>query len=124
MLSRLRAALTPQALLFLAAVLLLAGMVLSSDRQSGETTLEKRIGAALSAVDGAGDVRVVIAVREKEAFSALGYSEKQSGEVPTGAVAVAPGAGDPFVKAELTQALCALLGLPASAVSVVTGGGE
>ena len=39
-----------------------------------------------------------------------------------GAVAVAEGAGDPLVRIELEQALCALLGLPASAVSVVTGG--
>ena len=40
-----------------------------------------------------------------------------------GAVAVAQGADDPLVCLELQQALCALLGLPASAVSVVTGGG-
>ena len=44
------------------------------------------------------------------------------GEVPCGAMAVAQGADDPLVRMQLEQALCALLGLPNSAVSVVTGG--
>ncbi len=37
-------------------------------------------------------------------------------------MAVAQGADDPLVRMQLEQALCALLGLPNSAVSVVTGG--
>lgn|GEM_PF-3488231 len=59
---------------------------------------------------------------------ALAYAH---GEVPVatgesaptviGAVAVAPGAGDPIVRAELTQALETLLGLGANQVSVLPG---
>ena len=39
------------------------------------------------------------------------------------AYAAAGGADDPLVRMQLTQALCALLGLQASAVSVVSASG-
>jgi len=47
---------------------------------------------------------------------------RQTQTVAAGAVAVASGAGDPVVRMMLEEALCALLGLPPSAVSVMTGG--
>jgi len=52
----------------------------------------------------------------------LGAQGGETQAIPSGAVAVAQGADDPFVCAQLTQALCALLGLPASSVSVISGG--
>lgn len=119
LLARLRAALTPQALcLLLLALLLLGGTRLWGD--SAQTALEKRVSRVLSGVAGAGRVDVVIKTR-RERGSALSSSGQE--ETPVGAVAVAQGADDPLVCMELQQALCALLGLPASAVSVVTGGG-
>ena len=119
LLARLRAALTPQALcLLLLALLLLGGTRLWGD--SAQTALEKRVSRVLSGVAGAGRVDVVIKMR-RERGSALSSSGQE--ETPVGAVAVAQGADDPLVCMELQQALCALLGLPASAVSVVTGGG-
>ena len=119
LLARLRAALTPQALcLLLLALLLLGGTRLWGD--SAQTALEKRVSRVLSDVAGAGRVDVVIKTR-RERGSALSSSGQE--ETPVGAVAVAQGADDPLVCMELQQALCALLGLPASAVSVVTGGG-
>lgn len=119
LLARLRAALTPQALcLLLLALLLLGGTRLWGD--SAQTALEKRVSRVLSGVAGAGRVDVVIKTR-RERGSALSSSGQE--ETPVGAVAVAQGADDPLVCLELQQALCALLGLPASAVSVVTGGG-
>ena len=118
LLARLRAALTPQALcLLLLALLLLGGTRLWGD--SAQTALEKRVSRVLSGVAGAGRVDVVIKTR-RERGSALSSSGQE--ETPVGAVAVAQGADDPLVCMELQQALCALLGLPASAVSVVTGG--
>ena len=48
----------------------------------------------------------------------------EAAEIPCGAVAVAQGADDPLVRIQLEQALCALLGLPGTAVSVMAGGND
>lgn len=119
LLARLRAALTPQALwLLLLALLLLGGARLWGD--TAQTALEKRVSRVLSGVAGAGRVDVVI---KTQRLSGGTLTASRQEETPVGAVAVAQGADDPLVCLELQQALCALLGLPASAVSVVTGGG-
>ena len=115
-LSRLRAALTPQVLALLAA---LALFLLAGGRQTD--SLESRISRTLSFVDGAGSVSVTIAVRETDASRGIGGMQ-QAHSVPCGAVAVAQGADDPLVAMALQEALCALLGLPPSSVSVMTGG--
>lgn len=123
MISRLRSLLTPQVLLLLLALVLLGALWGGSAADSGETTLEARAANVLSRVEGAGEVRVVISLRSAEG-RASGYSLSDAAQeqVPSGAVAVAQGADDPLVCARLTQALCALLGLPASSVSVIAGG--
>ncbi len=126
MLSRLRAALTPQAVVGAAlALALMAGSLFLGGQNAGAqgTELERRIARTLSAMEGAGEVRVVIMTREQERRTETGFRAAGTAQqVPCGAVAVAQGADDPLVNMELTQALCALLGLPASSVSVVTGG--
>ena len=117
--SKLRAALTPQVLLWLAGLFLLA-LGLTGRNADISVSLEQRIEKTLSAVQGAGRVQVVIraqTVQEKGALSSP--SEKV---IISGAVAVAPGADDPLVHLELQEALCTLLDLPPSAVSVMTGG--
>ena len=114
---RLRAALTPQALLLLAALLLIAAGM-AEGRIETASSLERRIGETLSAVDGAGRVRVVI---RTETVQTEGVS-RQMQTVACGAVAVASGADNPVVRMMLEEALCALLGLSPSAVSVMTGG--
>lgn len=113
---RLRAALTPQAALLLAAAMLL--IALAAPDQKGETALEKRTAKALSSMEGAGSVSVVIMTQE----SRSSWGTQMGEQTPCGAIAVAQGADDPLVRMEIMQALCALLGLPASSVSVVTGG--
>ena len=119
LLLRLRAALTPQALIVLALVMLL-GMSFTQKEDSG-TALERRTEAALAAISGAGKVQVVI--RTRESSGQTGFASASGKErVPCGAVAVAQGADDPWIRIQLQEALCALLGLPASAVSVVAGG--
>ena len=122
MLGRLRAALTPQAVLVLLAALALILLGGGFGRRES-TDLEARIARTLSQMEGAGRVQVVIATRSRETSGSglLASGAQQAGETPCGAVAVAEGAGDPLVRMELEQALCALLGLPASAVSVVAG---
>ena len=123
MLGRLRAALTPQALLALLAALALIAFSGVLERSGGEN-LEARVSRTLSQLAGAGRVQVVIYTRAREAASGtFSPSGAQAEELPCGAVAVAQGADDPLVRMQLEQALCALLGLPASAVSVVTGTG-
>lgn len=119
-LSRLRAALTPQAALLLAAALLL-GWLAAHEQRTDASSLEERLARTLSCMEGAGRVEVTIRTREVNASGgAFGASASES--VPCGAVIVAQGAQDPLVEMELRQAVCALLGLPASSVSVVTGG--
>ena len=123
MLLRLRAALTPQAALLLAAALLLIALGGRLTDQGGAADdLESRVGRTLSAMEGAGHVQVVIMTRAQQTEPGTWVKTDNAVEIPCGAVAVAEGAGDPLVRIALEQALCALLGLPASAVSVVTGG--
>ena len=119
-LSRLRAALTPQAVVLLAAALLLCWLAAASQR-TGALPLETRLARTLSCMEGAGRVEVTIRTREV-ASSGGAFGTSVSESVPCGAVVVAQGAQDPRVEMELRQAVCALLGLPASSVSVVTGG--
>ena len=119
-LSRLRAALTPQAVLLLAAALLLVWLA-SAGQRTGASALETRLARTLSSMDGVGQVEVTIRVREV-ASSDGAFGAAQNECVPCGAVVVAQGAGDPLVELKLRQAVCALLGLPSSAVSVMEGG--
>ena len=121
-LDRMRAAFSlPGAWLIVIALLLV--LAFAGMGQESGTSLEARIAKALSAMDGAGRVEVVIRVRETPATGQNGlFSGRGTGTeaVPCGAVAVAEGADDPIVRMQLTQALCALLGLQASAVSVMS----
>lgn len=117
LLARLRAALTPQAVLLLAA-LLLCGAVFAQGKED-VSALEQRAAKVLSSVSGAGRVEVVIMTRGSDGNV---RRDGQGEETPIGAIAVAQGADDPIVCMSLQQALCALLSLPASSVSVVTGG--
>ena len=119
-LSRLRAALTPQAVVLLAAALLLCWLAAASQR-TGALPLETRLARTLSCMEGAGRVEVTIRTREGASSGGV-FGTSVSESVPCGAVVVAQGAQDPLVEMELRQAVCALLGLPASSVSVVTGG--
>ena len=121
LLARLRADLTPQAVAMIALAMLLigGGSLLAMRGETAQMPLEKRVSRALSGVSGAGRVDVVIQTKKTAAGA---FAAAQQEETPVGAVAVAQGADDPIVNLELQQALCALLGLPPSAVSVVTGG--
>lgn len=125
---RLRAAVSPQALALIAAAMLLFLLAFRTQgTQERQTALEERAASVLSQMEGAGKVSVVVMTKPASQasgtrWSALSGASGTDGVVPCGAVAVAQGADDPLVQMQLTQALCALLGLPASAVSVVTGG--
>ena len=117
---RLRAAWSPAAMIILTVLLIvLSGMNMKRE-QSSANSLEQRISSVLSGVQGAGKVEVVIRMRKQEQNAGSMCSGVQ--EIPIGAIAVAQGADDPIVCQQLEQALCALLGLPVSAVSIITGG--
>ena len=116
-LARLRAVISPQALIILVA---LATMLMGM-RADASLPLEARIARTLSAVEGAGRVQVTIRMRDAENTTGLGMAKKTQ-SIPCGAVAVAQGADDPLVALQLHDALCALLGLAPGAVSVITGG--
>lgn len=118
LLARLRAVLTPHAGVIMAAALLAVGFALSASGRS-TSALEKRTASVLSSAAGAGKVDVVIMMRAAENGGTR--ANMWTSETPAGAVVVAQGADDPVVCLELQQAVCALLSLPASAVSVVEG---
>ena len=86
--------------------------------------LEKQASAVLSRMEGAGRVEVTIMTRKTQMGNSglLSGKTDEAAEIPCGAVAVAQGADDPLVRIQLEQALCALLGLPGTAVSVMAGG--
>ena len=92
------------------------------EEAGGADRLEKQASAVLSRMEGAGRVEVTIMTRKAQTGGTGLMKGETGGEVPCGAMAVAQGADDPLVRMQLEQALCALLGLPNSAVSVVTGG--
>lgn len=111
--------------------------------------LEKKIGAILSKIDGAGDVTVVLTVRtgmerilatEKETLLENDYQRSQespiiiSGEngeevvltgqnypIFQGALAVCEGGDDPEIKLKITQSLAALTGLSSGRITVCKG---
>lgn len=116
-LSRLRAALTPQAAVIIGGLLL--AFLFLPFRDENDLSLESRIERTLSFTAGAGRVEVIIRMSESKG-GAFGVENEES--IPLGAVAVAQGADDPIVAMQLHEALCTLLGLPASAVSVIMGG--
>lgn len=116
---RLKAALTPQALLFFL-LMLLAGVAFSGN--GGETPLEQRIERTLMEMEGVENVRVTIRTHSAQEAMRSGLSKPQGEGIPAGAVAVVGGADDPLIRLQLERALCALLGLPPSAVNVISGG--
>lgn len=123
-LRRIKAVFTPQVIALLGLALALFGFSCFT-RQEKNQSLEVRASKVLSQVEGAGKVEVAIMVRKSDTTTDTGLLSRKSGreaEIPCGAIAVAQGADDPIVRMQLEQALCALLGLPISAVSVVTGG--
>ncbi|MBQ7785852.1 MAG: hypothetical protein IJ381_06870 [Clostridia bacterium] len=120
---KLRAVISPQiVLLLLASLVLIGGGLMNREEKSDviQTDLEQRIGRALSSMEGAGKVIVVLRT-DRTAQEKTGKSKTET-ETVVGAIAVAQGADNPLIVVELQEALCALLGLPASAVSVVAGG--
>ena len=103
----------------------LIGYCTLRDQTADETTrLEKQTSAVLSRMEGAGRVEVTIMTRKTQMGNSglLSGKTDEAAEIPCGAVAVAQGADDPLVRIQLEQALCALLGLPGTAVSVMAGG--
>lgn len=119
---RIRAALTPQVLLLLLLAFAMLGYCALREGTGGMDRLEKQASAVLSRVEGAGRVEVTIMTRKAQTGGTELLKNETGGDVPCGAIAVAQGADDPLVRLQLEQALCALLGLPNSAVSVMTGG--
>ena len=106
-LSRLRAALTPQAVMLLAAALLLCWLAAASQR-TGASPLEERLARTLSCMEGAGRVEVTIRTREVASSGGV-FGTSVSESVPCGAVVVAQGAQDPLVEMELRQAVSVVI---------------
>ena len=118
---KVRAAGTVQLIvLLLAALIVIMAFSGDSKGRSGTTDLEVRIGSTLSEMEGVGKVRVVIRTRMQSVQSNSFSSQNHGEEVPCGVIAVAEKANDPVVRMKLIHALCALLGLDAAEVEVVS----
>ena len=104
------------------AVLLL---LFSAQKEDASSALEKRLAAALSQLEGAGSVEVVIYHGEETEESAgvlpvfsVGGSRKQDA-APKGVLVLAQGADDMRVRLEIARAVQSVLGVPASNVEVL-----
>lgn len=84
----------------------------STPASTAMTEEESRISRALSAIEGAGETRIVLRYREES--GTLSASRK----VPEGAVIVSRGAGNMAVRLRLMEAAQALLGLDAGSIAV------
>ena len=115
--------LTQKAILLLILLICLTSVLF---HQNGEQTesLERRMENTLSQIRGAGEVSIVISMKNEDGHAQGGLFRENGAEmkIPYGAAVVADGADDPVVRMQLIQALCSVLGLPASAVSVSVGG--
>lgn len=102
-------------------------LLLLFSRQGAET-LEERLSGALSQLEGAGSVEVVIYQKESEnsvaqttdVFAAL--TRKSSTFAPSGVLVLAQGADDLRVRLEIERAVQALLDVPASHIEVLKKG--
>lgn len=108
------------------------------------TAMEDRLAQALSRIDGAGEVTVVLTVREGTRQILAQDRGREEGETETvviargsstqetvtvqelypafqGALLVCPGGDDPAVRLKLTEATSALTGLGANKISISKG---
>ncbi|MBQ2925795.1 MAG: stage III sporulation protein AG [Ruminiclostridium sp.] len=108
------------------------------------TAMEERLARALSRIDGAGEVTVVLTVRDGPRQVLAQDSREDQGETETvvisrgsstqetvtvqelypsyqGALLVCPGGDDPSVRLKLTEATSALTGLGADKISISKG---
>lgn len=90
-----------------------------SSNTAEETTqgeLEEKLKKVLSAMEGVGEVEVMITTKEGQ--TDLFSDESGEGEV-LGVVVVAEGAGTPSVEAKILDAVKALFGIEAHKISIV-----
>jgi len=103
--------------------LLLQGGVTPSQIEGGQTDLERRLAHVLSAVDGAGQVEVIVHMTQDVIAQPAGSfgmtAPTKTEEKPSGVIVVAEGASNLQVRLNLSRAVQTLLGLPASAVEVL-----
>lgn len=108
-------------LMLLCLATLVGGTGQKQAQQAVPTELESRLERVLSAVEGAGQVRVMIRESGGEAVSAFSAGQPAGAE---GVVIVCEGAGDLRVRLALEQAAQALLGVEYSRIQVVKMEGE
>lgn len=86
----------------------------SQEASKGE--LEEKLEHVLAAMEGVGEVKVMITI--KESASDLFSDEKEEGEV-LGVVVVAQGAGNATIDSKIMTAVKALFGIEAHKISIV-----
>lgn len=87
---------------------------ISEDTSKGE--LEEKLELVLASMEGVGEVKVMITV--KESASDLFSDEKEEGDV-LGVVVVAQGAGSAAIDSKIMTAVKALFGIEAHKISIV-----
>lgn len=87
---------------------------------SYEANLESRIREILMDVDGVGELEVMVVLKATEEESVYaGFSEKSVYPELSGIVISADGGGSAVVKAEISEAMEALFGLPSHKIKVL-----
>lgn len=106
-------------------LILLAFFLFARTPVNNKSTLEQRLCAALSQLEGAGEVEVVIyqstnasnAQGVMSVFSITGGAAQDT--APSGVLVLAQGADDMRVRLDIARAVQSLLGVPASSVEVL-----
>ena len=88
----------------------------TSSRDASKGELEEKLEQVLASMEGVGEVKVMITV--KESSSDLFSDEKEEGEV-LGVVVVAQGAGSAAIDSKIMTAVKALFGIEAHKISIV-----
>lgn len=93
-----------------------SGIYAAAMTDSYESALEMRVRNILSGVEGVGEVEVMVALKPEDADSM--FQEEQTQEV-LGIIISADGGGSAVVKAEISEAMEALFGLPSHKIKVL-----
>lgn len=117
--NRLRAVLEAPVMLIL--MIVFACVLLMGQGKQKDAGLERRVETMLSQIEGVEKVDLIIRTRRVDQGTSQGFVGQgmTTEEIPCGALVSVSGVRDPIVMMQVTQAVCAILGLDASNVEVI-----
>ena len=102
-------------------VLALVGFLLfrQDTSPSVNETVEAKLAAALSKIEGVGQVSVYVHTEASRESSLFSFSAVESADAYTGVLIVSEGASSPLIKRKLQETVSAILQLPAHRIVIL-----